>query len=111
MEKIIAEAHYLYQSPDREIRPIRIFVRAPYDLNEGGTWSCCCHIEGLQEKEQRAFGEGSMQALCLALVLLKIELRFHEARGGTYYYPEDLAAPIKAEDLLGDHVAMPEFRK
>ena len=52
-----------------------------------------------------------MQALCLALVLLKIELRFHEARGGTYYHPGDLAAPIKAEDLFGDKIAMPDFRK
>ena len=111
MEKIIAEAQYRYQPPDGEMRPIRIYVRAPYDLNEGGTWCCYCHIEGIQEKEQRAFGEGSMQALCLAVVLLKIDLRFHEARGGTYYHPGDLTAPVKAEDLLGDHVAMPEFRK
>jgi hypothetical protein len=111
MQKIIAESECLYQPPGGVIRPVRIYVRAPYDLNEGGAWGCYCHIEGLLDKERRACGEGSMQALCLALVMLKIELRFHEARGGRFYHTGDPATPIKAEDMLGDRIAMPEFQE
>lgn len=107
MQKIIAEAEYLYQPIGGTIRPVRIYVRAPYDLNEGGAWGCYCHIEGLLDKERRACGEGSMQALCLALVMLKIELRFQEARGGRFYHAGDPAIPISAEDIFGDRIALP----
>lgn len=111
MQEIIAEAHHVFKSAKGEMRPIRIYLRAPEDLNEGGTCVCHCHIEGLLEKEFRSFGEGSMQAMCLAIFYLKLELRCFEAQGGTYYYGGDITVPIKAEDLLGDNVAMPKVWK
>ncbi len=111
MQKIIAEAHHAYKSADGDVRPIRIYLRAPYDLNEGGTWGCYCHIEGLLEKEFRSLGEGSMQAMCLAIYYLKLELRYFEAQGGAYYYAGDISIPTKAEDLFGDNIPMPKVWK
>ena len=111
MQKIIAEAHHAYKSADGDVRSIRIYLRAPYDLNEGGTWGCYCHIEGLLEKERRVYGEGSIQALCLALHYLRVNLRYYEAQGGTFYYAGDISIPTKAEDLFGDNISMPKVWK
>lgn len=111
MQKIIAEARHAYKTPGGELRPIWLYLRAPHELEEGSSWGCHCHIEGLLEKERQVCGEGSMQAMCLAIFFLKLELRYFEAQGGTYYYGGDVTVPIKAEDLLGDNVAMPKVWK
>jgi hypothetical protein len=111
MQEIIAEARHAYKSADGELRPIWIYLRAPNESIEGGSWECHCHIEGLLDKENRVCGEGSMQAMCLAIFYLRVNLRFYEAQGGTYYFDGDPALPTKAEDLLGDNVAMPKVWK
>jgi hypothetical protein len=43
-----------------------------------------------------------MQALCLALAFLKLQLRSFEELGGSFYYPEDVSSPLLAEELFGD---------
>lgn len=111
MQEIIAEARHAYKSADGEMRPIWIYLRAPHELEEGSSWGCHCHIEGLLEKERQVCGEGSIQALCLALHYLRVNLRYYEAQGGTYYFAGDLSIPTKAEDLFGDNIPMPKVWK
>lgn len=108
MQKIIAEADHAFKPTDGKVRPIRIYLRAPYDLNDDGTWGCYCHVDGLLEKETQVCGGGSIQALCLALHYLRVNLRYYEAQGGTYYYAGDISIPTKAEDLFGDNIPMPK---
>ena len=111
MQEIIAEAHHAYKPAKGEVRPIRIYLRAPHESSEGGSWECHCHIEGLLDKESRVCGEGSIQAMCLAIFYLRVNLRFYEAQGGTYYFGVDPSIPIKAEDLFGDNIPMPKVWK
>lgn len=104
MRKIIAEHGIFLLSPEGIKSPIRIHIRAPYELDKDGTWACACHIDGIFEKEMRAFGQGSLQALCLSLQLLRIQLAHVERLGGQFFYDEALTVPIFAADILGDHV-------
>mgnify|MGYP001240646960 CR=1 FL=1 len=105
MQKIIAEANYVYKSAKCDMRPIRIYLRAPHQLEGGDNWGCYCHVEGLFDNEIRMGGMCSMQALCLAIGFLRSELLHFEELGGTYYYPEELSTPVAARDLFGDNMS------
>lgn len=101
MQKIIAEACCIFKSAKGEMRPIKIYLRAPYKLGDE-EWGSYCHAEGLFEKEIRIHGISYMQALCLALAFLKLQLRSFEEQGGSFYYPEDVSSPLLADELFGD---------
>lgn len=100
MKKIIAETTLIHQDPFGARRPVRLYIRAPYDLNDG-SWGCYCHAEGLLEKETRICGEDSFQVLCLTIRFLKVFLDCQASKGASFYIQGDESKAISADLCFG----------
>lgn len=100
MQPVIAEKRLVYRRSDDEMLDVRLYLRAPYDLRDS-SWGCYCHIEGLLDQEQRICGDDALQALCLAIRFLEIHLHDVVARGGQFYFPDDLSEAIPVELCFG----------
>ncbi len=87
MQPIIAETSLICQKPNGQRRPLRLYLRAPYQ-DDDGVWAYPCHAEGLLDAETTIFGEGSFHALILALRFLELYLCELEKRGAQFAYDD-----------------------
>jgi hypothetical protein len=71
---VIASMHFVLKSADGRVCDVNLKLGAPYHVGET-TWACPCELEGLEPRYPDMHGEGSLQALCLALALVQNRLR------------------------------------
>lgn len=100
MQPVIAETELLYEDPNGERNPLRLYLRAPREL-EDGTWACDCHGEGLLEAERAIIGEDSLQAVCLATRFLQVFLTGLEEHGARFYSSAEAEAPLPVKLCFG----------
>lgn len=80
----------MLQRPDGSVTEISLIVGAPYRLpGEPETWACPCELTGLYSRFVDICGGSSLQALCLALSLLRKLLEAEIERGGRISFPGD----------------------
>lgn len=78
----IAEATVRLREPDGTTVPATIRVGKPYEEADGSCWRCPVEVAGYRGRYADMAGVDSLQALCLALALLRTELSNLRARGG-----------------------------
>ena len=66
----IGAGEYLLRAADGSERPVRVRVGRPY-LDGAGVWACPAELSGFEQRYPDMRGEDSLQALVLALSLLK----------------------------------------
>ena len=69
----IAQQHYIWVRPDGSEVAVTAKLGTPY-LEEATTWRCPAALEGVDQQYPDIFGEGSMQALGLAIRLIRSRL-------------------------------------
>lgn len=94
MDTPIASLHLTELTPSGEHKPIHIQVWCPYDAD--GAWACSVFMDGLDSKPRTIYGEDSLQALCLALRMIRSELEGVLERGGRLIDSEASEFPIQA---------------
>jgi hypothetical protein len=95
----IATRDFVHVGPDGVRRPVKLRLGRPYRADTGG-WACPAELEGLEPRYVDARGEDALQALCLAITLLRSRLEDRSASGGKLLYadgdvelwPEDIDA-------------------
>ena len=100
MQAIIAETKLELDCKSGHRLPIHVYIRAPYDLNDG-SWGCYCNIAGMWDKEKRICGEDSFQALCLAIGFLRLQLQQMALRDATFYFPDENADVVPIDAIFG----------
>lgn len=102
--KLCTESLLLHR-PDGSVSEISLIVGAPYRLpGEPETWACPCELTGLYSRFVDICGGSSLQALCLALSLLRKLLETEIERGGRISFPGDeegSEGPSEAEEHHG----------
>jgi len=73
--------------PDGRAADVALLVGKPYA--EGGDlvdmWRCLCSLEGFEERYVDIAGEDPLQALCLALGLIRRRMKDFLTQGGTVF--------------------------
>ena len=87
MPAIIATSEHLCQTGSGKRFTLSIALRAPV-RQEGGPWACAVILDGLTDRERNIYGEDSLQALGLALALVREELQSFAQSGGRFLDPE-----------------------
>jgi len=86
--EVIASYTLLGQRAGSDYFPITIEVGRPYRGEGPDEWICSLKIDPLH-RPQKIHGEGSLQALCLALSMLRFLLKGFIEDGGTWAPGED----------------------
>jgi hypothetical protein len=73
-------------------------VGRPYQV-DGDTWSCPAELKGVDKKYPDIHGSGSMQALCLAIGLIKMRLGHLLEDGETLHFRNDRRAKLNFDCL------------
>jgi hypothetical protein len=83
----IASEEFIWVTADGTRSPIEAKVGRPY-LVGATEWACPCEIEGLDGAYPDVSGEGSLQALCLGLGLIRKRLVHLVESGGRLLDPQ-----------------------
>jgi hypothetical protein len=94
----IASATFIWVRANGTKSPIEALVARPY-LVSGTEWACPCAIEGFDGAYPDIRGEGSLQALCLALGLIRKRLG-HLLEDGQQLVDPD-GDPVDQDRLAG----------
>ena len=78
----VAEAGIRLREADGTTIPATIRVGKPYEEADGSCWRCPVEVAGYRGRYADIAGVDSLQALCLALALVRTELSNFRARGG-----------------------------
>ena len=79
---------YIFQPPSGAERRVRLRVGKPY-LVKPGEWACPVELSGFEARYPDIRGSDSMQALCLAIALVRARLGDFLAKGGKVLHPQD----------------------
>lgn len=88
MDDLIASLELVALRPDGVRKPIHVQVGRPHPDGKG-TWACPIFTEGLDDKPRNIYGEDSMQALCLALRMVRFHLAEVLRCGSRLVYPNE----------------------
>jgi hypothetical protein len=83
-----ASCDLVFQSTDGAKRPVRVRVGKPY-RESPLIWRCPAEIRGFEGRYADLAGVDSMQALCLALALVRFRIEDFIDRGGKVLHTED----------------------
>ena len=90
---IVASLPLIARSPGREDFAVTVEIGTPYQV--GGTeWACPVSLWPLYDTLSDQHGEGSFQAMFLAISLALVLLKDFQDKGGTLLYPGEENAPI-----------------
>ncbi|WP_288377858.1 hypothetical protein [uncultured Massilia sp.] len=96
LDKPIAQQSFLWIRPDGGEVAVTAKIGAPY-CEDGTLWRCPAALEGIDMQYPDIFGEGSMQALGLAMRLIRTRLMATIEGSGTLYYMEDRSTPVTTD--------------
>jgi hypothetical protein len=103
----IAEQRVIWVFPDGERRPGRIAVGEPWVVPGGnGEARCACLLEGLEDTGDPLAGDGTFEALIIAVRFLGWRLHVFASHGG-YVTRQDDFYPTRFKDLFGPLLADP----
>jgi hypothetical protein len=94
----VAKEELLWVRQDGSKVKITALVGAPYQLGEY-TWACAAELRGFESGYPDMQGDSSMQALTLAIGLLRMRLGSLLERNEALYYLEDKTQKLHAYDL------------
>ncbi len=77
---------------------LEIIVGQPYEVDEV-QWSCPVSLKGLDNKLDHVSGIDSLQALMLALSLIRVLVEDFVEKGGNIFWFDD-SKPASVEELL-----------
>lgn len=100
LDNPIAQQAWLCVHPNGSESTVTAKIGTPYPV-DGTMWKCAAALEGLDGQYPDIAGEGSMQALGLALRLIRTRLGHAIGSGATLYFSADRSAPQTMEDLGG----------
>jgi len=107
MNDAIARLELVEIKPDSTRNPIRVSIGRPY-ADGKGAWACAILLEGLDSKERTIYGENSMQALCLALGMIRFHLSEALRLGNRLVYAgEDADCDCDVDVLFGLNIGKP----
>jgi len=69
-------------------------IRIGFPLKRGQGWVCPCEIDGLEPQYVDIHGEDSIQAICLALKVVRSRLSSVINAGNTICLPKDRGHPL-----------------
>ena len=72
---------FVFLFPDGSKKPVQLRVGKPYKTADGD-WACPCELVGFESRHPDMGGTDSMQALCLAISLLRRRLEDFVDKGG-----------------------------
>jgi hypothetical protein len=93
----VASAQFIWVRADGSEATIEAKVGRPYPV-AATEWACPCAIEGLDGAYPDIRGEGSLQALCLGLGLIRMRLGHVLEDGGKLLDP-DGRSPVSQDSL------------
>jgi hypothetical protein len=79
----------VFQFPDGTSRPVKLRVGKPYQVS-AVEWACPVEISGFERRYVDVRGEDSMQALCMAISLIRMRLEDFLEKGGKVLGVDDL---------------------
>jgi hypothetical protein len=85
--------------PNHDPQIVVVSVGEPYENGSGG-WACTVALQGLYARLADIHGADSLQALCLALTLVRDLLEDVLERGGHFLDPQD-GAPVELKSYFG----------
>lgn len=100
LDNPIAQQTWLCVHPDGSESIVTAKVGTPY-LADRTMWKCPAALDGIDGQYADIAGEGSMQALGLALRLIRTRLSHAIEGGATLYFSADRSAPQTMADLGG----------
>jgi hypothetical protein len=80
MDDPIATLDLVRIKPDHSRGPIHVSIGRPRPDGKGA-WGCSIFVDGIDTQERTIYGDNSMQALCLALGMIRFYLK-EELRSG-----------------------------
>lgn len=86
--EVVAAAEFVFQRADGDKRPVQIRIGAPYAVS-AVEWACPSEILGYEPRYPDASGATSLQALCLAVGLVRSRVEDFMAKGGRVVDVED----------------------
>jgi len=85
---VIASADFLFVTPDGDRREVTLRVAKPYEVSSI-EWACPSEIQGHEPRYSDAHGGSSLQALCLAIALVRSRVENFISKGGRVFGRED----------------------
>lgn len=92
--QVVAEEQFLFVGADGSEKTVTARLGAPYHDTEresasGTVWACPCEVRGFELRYPDIRGEGSWQALCLAITFVRARLDDFCEKGGRILDPRD----------------------
>jgi hypothetical protein len=84
----VGSANLIFLLPDGSRKTGQVRVGRPYK-SEDGNWACPCELVGLEPRYADIRGGDSLQALCLAISLLRRRLEDFIDKGGTILHADE----------------------
>jgi len=88
MNSPIATLKIVEIAADGSRMPMRLELGQPRPDGRGA-WACQVSVDGYDHLSKDIHGEDSLQALCLALRLVRLHLEFPLERGSRLVYPDE----------------------
>lgn len=86
---------------DQTRYPSTVYISKPEEADR--CWECKVTFSGVENLTRKAYGDDSMQALCLAVKLLEIELMYFKKNAYKIFFSDsDIEFPLKAFFPLND---------
>ena len=100
MNTVIARETFLAKTPGEPVFEITLEIGTPYPVEgEDGIWSCPVHMPALNFDSCHVVGQGSLQALSMALMTARMALASFCEKGGILSYAADSGEPIGDKGL------------
>jgi hypothetical protein len=84
---VVSACDFVFQSPDGKKKRVKVRVGKPY-RESSLCWRCPSEIRGFEPRYADVAGVDSMQALCLAIALVRFRIEDFTDKGGTVLAPE-----------------------
>ena len=85
----VGSAEFTFRFPDGSTKAVQLRVGRPYKVAGSESWACPCELAGFEGRHPDIHGNDSMQALCLAVSLLRRRLEDFIEKGGKVLDPSD----------------------
>jgi len=79
--EIIGTVDFIMHSPSGKKRKVILRIGKPYE-HQSGDWACPVELNGYEPRYADIFGVSSMQALCLAISLVRTRIHDFISKGG-----------------------------
>jgi uncharacterized protein DUF6968 len=84
----VGSTDFVFLFLDGSKKPVQLRVGKPYKIADGD-WACPCELVGFERRHPDMRGADSMQALCLAISLLRRRLEDFVDKGGKILDADD----------------------